>query len=57
MSGFGWSYPPGAEDAPSAPYNQTDEPCSDCGEWEDQCTCSECPECGEFGTSNCRCHS
>ncbi len=57
MSGFGWSYPPGAEDDPSAPYNQTDEPCSECGEWEDQCTCSECPECGEFGTSNCRCHS
>jgi len=25
MSVFGWSYPPGAENDPYAPYNQTDE--------------------------------
>lgn len=29
---FGWSYPPGAENDPMAPYNQHDPPpCRDCG--------------------------
>jgi len=26
---FGWSYPPGAENDPNAPYNQPDNPCEE----------------------------
>jgi hypothetical protein len=33
MGMFGWSYPPGAENDPSAPYNQDDE--GDCEDGED----------------------
>ena len=53
MSIFGWSYPPGAENDPNAPYNQTDAPCEVCGLFPDDCICPECPNCGEIGNPNC----
>lgn len=54
MSGFGWSYPPGAADDPFAPYNQDDPPCDVCGGFpEVDCLCPECPVCGQQGNPNC----
>ena len=53
MSIFGWSYPPGAATDPSAPYNQIDEPCGVCGQWESECVCPECPTCGAIGDPLC----
>ena len=45
-SPFGWDYPAGAENDPSAPYNQEDPP--------------ECVSCGDLTsnpTSHCKSHS
>lgn len=40
---FGSSYPPGCSGPPEPPA----EPCVLCGEFEDNCKCPECFECGE----------
>lgn len=53
MGIFGWSYPPGAANDPSAPYNQEEGPCAVCGEFEDKCICPECPECTSIGDPQC----
>lgn len=53
MSKFGWSYPAGAANDPFAPYNQTDVPCSMCGQWPDDCICPECPVCHTHGSPKC----
>jgi hypothetical protein len=53
MSIFGWSYPPGAADDPSAPYNQDDDRCWICGGDVDSCVCDECPVCGTIGDPDC----
>jgi hypothetical protein len=53
MGIFGWSYPPGAANDPSAPYNQDDPPCSICGREVDDCVCPECPHCGTIGDPSC----
>jgi hypothetical protein len=54
MSIFGWSYPPGAENDPNAPYNQTDDgPCDVCGQSLDTCICPECPICQSVGDVRC----
>lgn len=50
---FGWSYPPGAEHDPNAPYNQKDPPCEVCNRDTDRCVCPECPTCGEVGNPAC----
>jgi len=50
MGIFGWSYPP---DDPSAPYNQVDQPCAVCGNFEDDCICPECPVCKGIGDPSC----
>ena len=43
---FGWSYPAGAENDPSAPYNDPgDGPCDHCG--HEGCECMYCPACDE----------
>jgi len=44
MDRFGWNYPAGAENDPSAPYNQTPERHDD-----------ECPACGWFTWENGKC--
>lgn len=53
---FGWSYPPGAENDPYAPYNQDSEPCAVCGRDDMECECPECPVCGEVGYPDCWVH-
>ena len=53
MGIFGWSYPPGAANDPSAPYNQVDPPCAVCGNFEDDCICPECPVCKCIGDPSC----
>lgn len=50
---FGWSYPPGAANDPSAPYNQVDPPCGVCGHDCEACICPECPVCGAQGDPGC----
>ena len=50
---FGWSYPPGAANDPSAPYNQVDPPCDVCGSPIDDCVCPECPRCHTLGNPEC----
>src|SRR5215467_14169339 len=52
-SPFGWSYPPGADLDPNAPYNQEDPPCDVCAQHVDNCICPECPVCGDVGNSDC----
>ena len=61
MSKFGWSYPAGAENDPSAPYNQIDEgECQWCGlainagNNEEQCECEFCMVCQNH-ESECSC--
>jgi hypothetical protein len=49
MGKFGWSYPPGCY---GTPYDE-DHPCEVCGEFEDDCICPECPECGGYGYPDC----
>jgi hypothetical protein len=50
---FGWSYPPGAANDPSAPWNQVDGPCAVCHKPVDACVCHDCPVCGELGRPEC----
>lgn len=50
---FGWSYPPGAENDPNAPWNQEEPPCEVCGKDVDDCICPECKTCGEVGALRC----
>lgn len=51
---FGWSYPPGAANDPSAPWNQEDGPCDVCGlSIDNGCVCKECPLCGSVGDPYC----
>lgn len=50
---FGWSYPPGAENDPNAPWNQQEGPCAVCGQFVDDCVCPECPKCGAIGDPGC----
>jgi len=51
---FGWSYPPGAENDPNAPYNQPDDEygCPECE--ENPCVCEVCKEC-HLTMPNCCC--
>lgn len=53
MNFFGWSYPPGAANDLRAPWNQGEPPCEVCGKDIDDCICSECPKCGEYGNPDC----
>jgi len=53
MGIFGWSYPPGAANDPSAPYNQETPPCEVCGHNEFDCICPECPVCETSGDPHC----
>ena len=53
MSKFGYSYPPGAENDPLAPYNEVDEMCVVCGNDLAYCQCTKCPKCGEIGNPKC----
>lgn len=53
MGMFGWSYPPGAANDPSAPYNQQEGPCEVCGKGVDDCICPECDLCGCYGDPDC----
>jgi hypothetical protein len=54
MSIFGWSYPPGAANDPSAPYNQDgSDACEVCGQSVDACICPECPVCECCGDPAC----
>jgi hypothetical protein len=48
---FGWSYPPGC----SGPPEPSDGPCEVCGaaNFENDCICPECPECGDKGNPCC----
>jgi hypothetical protein len=50
---FGWDYPPGAANDPSAPYNQQDPPCEVCAKSCDNCICPECPVCQSNGDPAC----
>jgi hypothetical protein len=50
---FGWSYPPGAENDPNAPWNQVDDYCEVCEKPVDRCRCPECPVCGVCGDPRC----
>ena len=50
---FGWSYPPGAENDPMAPWNQVEHPCEICEKDIDDCECPECPDCGAVGDPSC----
>lgn len=49
---FGWSYPPGAEHDPRAPWNQKPLYCKQCGEEADVCECV-CPRCQNEGEIEC----
>ena len=55
MGIFGWSYPPGAANDPSAPWNQEEPPCKVCGLHVDDCICPECDAC--FAVGDPRCYS
>lgn len=50
---FGWSYPPGAEHDPNAPWNQVDDYCEVCEKPVDKCRCPECPVCKVHGDPKC----
>lgn len=50
---FGWSYPAGAENDPSAPWNQVDDFCDVCEKPVDRCKCPECPVCRVHGNPKC----
>jgi hypothetical protein len=50
---FGWSYPPGAENDPNAPWNQVEGPCAVCGNVVDDCICPTCPTCTMQGDPSC----
>ena len=50
---FGWSYPPGAENDPNAPWNQDEGPCAVCAKGVEDCICPECSICGGQGDPNC----
>ena len=49
MGIFGWSYPPGCNSVP----DDEDVTCEICGEWEEDCICPECLECGDVGNPDC----
>lgn len=53
MSVFGWSYPPGAENDPYAPYNEAEPPCAICLKDCQYCDCPTCPRCEAVGDPHC----
>lgn len=49
MGIFGWNLPPGCGKLPG----EEDTPCEVCGQFDNDCICEECLECGCVGDSRC----